>query len=226
MLAFKDICGHDKETGRLKAAILAKRVAHSYLFTGQDGIGKRLIALAFAKALNCVDIDASGDSCGACPDCLMAEAGTHPNIIQIQPVDKDEEPAADGTIKIAQVRELQEALRYKADGGKKAAIVEGADRMALPAANAFLKTLEEPPASSVIILIASRAAELPATVISRCQRINFRPLPAAVIKDYLVKVNGAAPEEADAAARLSGGSIPAAARCLIFPPAERSAAGC
>lgn len=214
MPALSDIRGHERETGRLKAAISAKRVAHAYLFSGHDGIGKRLIALAFAKALNCADIDANGESCGSCPDCSMAEAGTHPNIIQIQPVDKDDEPASDGTIKIAQVRELQDALRYKTERGKKAAIVEGADRMALPAANAFLKTLEEPPASSVIILIASKTAELPATIISRCQRINFKPLPVSVIRDYLIEKIGAAPDEAEAAARLSEGSIPAAMNCL------------
>lgn len=214
MYAFTEIYGHEKETGRLRAAIVANRVAHAYLFSGHDGIGKRLIAVTLAKALNCANIDANGNPCGTCPDCRMAEAGTHPNIIQIKPVDKDGEPDADGTIKIAQVRELQDALRYKAEGGKKAAIVEGADRMAMPAANAFLKTLEEPPASSVIILIASKTAELPATVISRCQRISFRPLPTAAVRDYLIEKKGAAPDEAEAASRLSEGSIATAVRCL------------
>ncbi len=230
--SFNAIYGHQKETAILKNAISSNRVAHAYLFTGPDGVGKRLIALAFAKAMNCAEIDASGaggalDSCGLCADCSMMEAGVHPNLIQIQPVDKDFEPDPDGIIKIAQVRELQESIRFRVERGKKTAIVVGADRMALPAANAFLKTLEEPPASSVIILIASRTTELPATIISRCQRIAFKPLPEGVIREFLVEKRGMANEEALEVARLSGGSIGAAVKYIGagFPEKRKEALG-
>ncbi len=205
---FKDILGHTREVEALKKAILNNRVAHAYLFSGGSGIGKGCVARAFTAALNCKTQDAFG--CGACEDCQLIENSTHPNLVEIGPTDKDGERSENGLIRIARIRELQGAIKYRIDRGKKVAIVEAADTLVPAAANAFLKTLEEPPSDSVIILISSRASYLLPTILSRCQRINFRPLPQTVVKDFLVRREGLSSEEAEPASRLSAGSIPRA----------------
>lgn len=213
-MSFKDISGNTKAIGILKNSLKSGRVAHSLLFAGPEGVGKRLTSLAFAKALNCVNASATSfdDSCGHCPDCARIDSGTHPNIIFIQPLDKDGEATAAGIIRIESIREAQGALKYRVERGKKVIIVDGAEKMQVGAANAFLKTLEEPPADSIIILISSNASELLPTILSRCQRINFRPLEADSVADCLVKEKGVTPEEAATIARLAGGSVSRAIR--------------
>ncbi len=202
---FKDILGHTREVEALKKAILNNRVAHAYLFAGTSGIGKGCVARAFSAALNCKERDSFG--CGACEDCRSMQNSTHPNLVEIGPTDKDGQKAENGLIRIARIRELQDAIKYKIDRGKKVALVEAADTLVPAAANAFLKTLEEPPPDSVIILISSRATQLLPTILSRCQRINFKPLSETVVKDFLISREGLSSEEAAPAARLSGGSI-------------------
>lgn len=215
-MSFKDILGHDKETATLKNAILNSRVAHAYIFSGPDGIGKRLAALEFARALNCGGFD--GDSCGVCASCRMMDAGTHPNILQVWPTVKEREDVLEnaydgaGLIRISQIRDVQEFLRYRIDGGKKAVVVDYAERLMPQAANAFLKTLEEPPPGSVIMLITSRPSDLLPTILSRCQRINFRPLPDEAVSAVLVGDRSVQKGTADGVARLSGGSISKALR--------------
>ncbi len=206
-MTFKNIVGHEKEINILRNAISGGKVAHSFLFSGPPGVGKKLTALAFAGALNCRNFD--GDGCGACPDCRMMEVGNHPNLMLVCPTDKDGNEAPAGLIRIDRIREIQNALRFKADG-KKVVIVDGADRMQPGAANAFLKTLEEPPEGSVIILVSAHATELLPTILSRCQRINFRPLSDMAIAAFLSEQKGFDREEAVLIARQSCGSISAA----------------
>jgi DNA polymerase III subunit delta' len=203
-MPFKNILGHEKELNILKNAISGGKVAHSFLFSGPAGVGKKLTALAFAGALNCRDFQ--GDACGSCGDCRMTEAGNHPNLQIICPTDKDGEVTPEGLIRIDRIREIQNALRFKADG-KKVVIVDGADRMQPAAANAFLKTLEEPPEGSVIILVSAHATELLPTILSRCQKLNFRPLPEGVIAEYLSRQRGLNRDSAETIARQSCGSI-------------------
>lgn len=205
MLNFQGILGHAREIGILRSSISSKRVAHALLFAGPEGIGKRLVAKAFAKALNCAS--GNDDACGACRDCLNFDSETHPNLLEVWPIDKDGERDALGLIRIDQVREIQAALRFKAESGKKAVIVEGADRLMPAAANAFLKTLEEPPPDSVIILVTSKPSDLLPTVLSRCQRISFGPLPEDAVRAFLIEKKGVSPAEAGAVARLTEGSI-------------------
>ncbi|MBI5903287.1 MAG: DNA polymerase III subunit delta' [Deltaproteobacteria bacterium] len=215
-MSFKDILGHDKEMAALKNAILNSRVAHAFIFSGPDGIGKRLAALEFARALNCEGFN--GDSCGVCASCRMMDAGTHPNILQVWPTVKEREDLLEnaydgaGLIRISQIRDIQEFLRYRIDGGKKAVVVDYAERLMPQAANAFLKTLEEPPPGSVIMLITSRPSDLLPTILSRCQRINFRPLPDDAVSAVLVSERGVEKGAAQAVARLSCGSISKALR--------------
>lgn len=208
-MSFSSILGHTRETEILRGAAASGKVAHAFVFAGPDGIGKKLVARAFGAVLNCSS--GSDDACGACADCTMIESSVHPNLIELYPVDKDGEKDPEGLIRINQIREVQNALRYRVDRGMKTVIVDGADRLVPAAANAFLKTLEEPPPGSVIILVTSKASDLLPTILSRCQRINFRPLPEEAVKGFLVESKGLSPEEAGAVARLSGGSISKAA---------------
>lgn len=199
------ILGHEREMEILGNAVSSGRVAHAYLFAGPDGVGKRLVARAFAAALNC----AAGreGACGVCPDCSKIANSTHPNVVEVFPADKDGEADPGGLIRIDRVREVQSGLRYKVERGMKVVIVDNADRLVAQAANAFLKTLEEPPAGSVIILVSSKASDLLPTILSRCQRMNFRPIPDEAVKGFLVAKRGVDPTEAGAIARLSNGSL-------------------
>ena len=204
-MSFGSVLGHAREIGILQGAIKSSRVAHAFIFAGPDGIGKKLVARAFATVLNCSS--GGDDSCGACADCSMMAGSIHPNLIEVFPVDKDGEKDPDGLIRINQIREVQNALRYRVDRGMKTVIVDGADRLVPAAAHAFLKTLEEPPPGSVIILVTSKPSDFMPTVLSRCQRISFRPLPEEAVKGFLVDVKGLDPNEAGALSRLSGGSL-------------------
>lgn len=221
MATFKDILGHEKEIDMLKRAVKGGRVAHAYLFAGPSGIGKRRLAYTLAAALNC-SLDGGGAGlfgvaddglpCGVCEDCRLIEGKTHPNIIEVFPVDRDGKGADDGLIRVEQIRELAGALNYRVERGKKVAIVEASDKMMPAAANAFLKTLEEPPPSSVIILISARPTELLPTILSRCQRINFKPLPEGIIKGFLTGEKGFGGDDASVISRLCAGSLSSAIR--------------
>jgi DNA polymerase-3 subunit delta' len=220
-MSFRDILGHSKQINILKRAITGSRVAHSYLFAGPEGVGKMLVARAFAKALNCENPPGYGeeggdkggdegvDSCGACASCRAMEDGFHINLVKVEPVD--------GVVKIDQVRDLQNAMKYRVTEGRRVAIVDGADKLIKAASNAFLKTLEEPPAGSMIILLTSHPAELLPTVVSRCQRIDFGPLPEEIIRRVLVEKladDGLGEEDAQAFARVSGGSLARALKAV------------
>jgi len=214
-MSFEDIKGHAREKEILEKAISAGRVAHSYLFTGPDGIGKRSLAREFAGALNCGAGVGGGPGdapCGVCADCRLVRNGAHPNIVEVWPEDKDGVRTEAGLIRIGRVRELQDALRFKAAGGKKVVIVDGADKMKQEAASALLKTLEEPPPDSVIILISAKPHTLLPTIISRCQRITFRPLTEESVREFLVEHNMAAPDDSGRVARLSAGRVASAVK--------------
>lgn len=207
-MPFKDILGHEKELRIISEAQRSGRLAHSYLFAGPEGIGKRKTAFELARALNCAS--ASNDACGECTSCLRAASGTHTNIVEVTPTVKDKDelvPDPSGVIRIEQIRDVLSLLRYKAEGGRKVVIVDAAERLMPQAANAFLKTLEEPPAGSVIILVSSRPADLLPTIISRCQRIAFRPLPEDALIGVIVEKTGVTMEEAASAARMTGRSL-------------------
>lgn len=196
-MSFDDIRGNSKVRSLLTRAIESGRVAHAYLFAGASGVGKLLVARAMATALNCEDLQ-GGDSCGGCPSCLAIDAGANLNYIEVEP--------EKGIIKIEKIRELQKILSYRVERGRRVVVVNHAETMAKPAANAFLKTLEEPTAGSTIVLISSSPDSLLPTILSRCQRVTFRPLGTdevmAELDDFDLSEQGKR-----AAAMLSGGSI-------------------
>lgn len=163
-MAFKDIVGQSEAIGLLRGAMHRERIPSAYLFLGPRNIGKRTTALTLAKALNCRE--ASGDSCDACPSCRKIDEQVHPDVETVSP---------DGRfIKIGQVREVTNRLALiPFEAAKRVIVFSQAGRMQDPAANAMLKTLEEPPLNTLLILCAERAAQLPETIVSRCVPVRF-----------------------------------------------------
>jgi len=210
-MIFSEIAGHDREKELLEGALLSGRVAHAYLFSGPSGVGKRTLAMAFAKAMNCAVAEAG--YCGQCHDCRAIENSNHENVIEVEPLDKDDVPSSTGLIKIDRVREIIAALRFSARRGRRVVIIDEAHRFKKEAANAILKTLEEPPTGAVIILISSMARLLLPTIVSRCQRLNFRPLSVDAVRDFLISKKGVSPETAAIWARFSQGSLTRALMC-------------
>jgi len=195
-LGFQQIYGHKKPLAILKSAMAGNRVAHAYIFYGKEGVGKKTVASAFARALNC---PANDPPCGVCASCLKAEHKNHPNLITV---------TADGQfIKIDAVKEIRAKMAFRPEGGKRVFILPDADKMNPAAANALLKTLEEPSADNVLILTSARPHALPVTILSRCQALRFSPLQKAEVADFLRRQQGFANDEAEAIAAASLGSI-------------------
>lgn len=198
-MSLKQIIGQDRAIAMLAGSIRRRRLAGSYLFSGESGVGKKTTALNFAKALNCLRTDVPAppeDSCDKCESCMKMDAGVHPDLIVVSPQERQ--------IRIEEIRVVDEALSLKPfEGRKKTVIVDDADTMTVSAANAFLKTLEEPPGESVIVLVSSRPEILPGTIRSRCARINFSPLSLeSCIRVLEEKIQG---EHRALSARLSMG---------------------
>lgn len=174
VMALHDIIGQDRAVQILRKTIGRGRLPSSYLFAGESGIGKKLTAVSLAKALNCLNPGQGtetleSDSCDFCISCRKIDSGTHPDFLFIAP--------EGGRIRIEEIRAIDNRLSLKAlEGRYKVVIVDDADAMNQFAANAFLKTLEEPPDDSLIILVTSNPDSLPDTIRSRCSRINFAPL--------------------------------------------------
>jgi DNA polymerase III subunit delta' len=192
------ILGHERAIAFLEGAASDDRVAHAYLFTGVEGIGKRMAALRFAARLNCPlhpeDLQQT------CPSCRRILQGNHPDVV----VEKPEK----GRIRIDKIRELQLFLAYAPIEGRcRVVIIDDAHRMNPAAQNALLKTLEEPPPARMIVLVSSNPSLLLPTVLSRCRRVRFAPLQPSVVADYMRREKGLDPERATAIAGMSGGSL-------------------
>jgi DNA polymerase III subunit delta' len=211
-LAWQRIRGHDALVEGFTRAIQRGRLAHAYLFTGAASVGKRLFAGELAKALLCENA-AEGilQACDCCPACVQVEANTHPDFFTAaRPIEALEFP-------IDLMRELCQSFALKSARGRgKVVLLDDADDLNEEAANCFLKTLEEPPPRSVLILIGSSPERQLRTIVSRCQVIRFAPLSAEIIKELL---QGQGVEDAALRARLvrlSAGS-PGAAKELLNP---------
>lgn len=180
-MAWKSIVGHDEQAAALTRAAGRGRLAHAYLFVGPDGIGKRRFARQLAKTLLCENASSHPwDSCDECAACKLVDAGTHPDLFETaRPEDKQEFP-------IAVIQDLCKQLSLKPSrGGWKIAIVDDADDFNEESANAFLKTLEEPPPASLLILVSTNAERQLPTIRSRCQVISFSPLQPAEVESVL-----------------------------------------
>lgn len=157
----------------LIARLRAGRLPHALLLSGARGLGKRHFAGAFAQAVLCTQPHADGLACRQCRSCLLYRAGNHPDLHVLQPAEEGK------AILIDQMREMNAAVALKSQyGGYKIVIIAPAEQMNVAAANSLLKTLEEPPAQSLLLLVTHQAGTLPLTVRSRCQTVPFaRPDP-------------------------------------------------
>lgn len=196
-MTFDDIFGHRQPIEILRNALASDRIPHAYLFYGMEGVGKRTTAALFAQALACTG---PGAPCNACPSCRKAGRRNHPDIITVIP---------DGQfIKIGAVREVQQQMAFRpSEGRRRVFIVAEADRMNAPAANALLKTLEEPSPANILLLTSSRPHALPQTILSRCQQLRFTPLANDEVARYLTQREGLAAAPAAVLAASAGGSI-------------------
>ncbi len=194
----RDVYGHERQKEQLGAAITNGRLAHAYLFHGRDGIGKKGVAKAFAAAVLCGK--GRPEACDACLSCKKVKSGNHPDLIMVKP---------DGAfIKMQAVREMIGAMAFRPlEGGRRLFLIDDADRLHPAAANALLKTLEEPAAANIIILITAKPYLLPRTIISRCQQLRFRPLRRETIARFLEEQAGLEAAAARALAASSEGGI-------------------
>jgi DNA polymerase III subunit delta' len=218
------------------AMLLAERTSlhHALLLTGPHGIGKSAFAKALVAALLCEAVAADGAACGECPGCHWFSQGNHPDFRHLQPeaAEEDNEEAPPPTskkkekkseaIKIAQLRAAQEFLVLSSHrGGRKVLLIEPADALQPAAANALLKTLEEPPANVQLILISHQPARLLPTVRSRCRHV---PLPSPAIDAAALWLTAAGIRDAKAITALTGGS-PLLAQAWAQPEAESMRVG-
>jgi DNA polymerase-3 subunit delta' len=199
-MSFKNVLGHSKPIALIQRAIKNEKVVNSYLFLGSEGIGKKYVALQFAKALNCLEGEVErGDACDHCSSCKKIDHAVHPDVLLIEPEGQN--------IKVDQVRQMQRDLAYRPyEGKRRICILTAADRMAPNMSNILLKTLEEPPLHTVIILLANNARFILPTILSRCQAVRFNPLPVSLVSQWLREGRGFEETEAHLLANLSEGS--------------------
>ncbi|PKQ17139.1 MAG: DNA polymerase III subunit delta [Actinobacteria bacterium HGW-Actinobacteria-7] len=209
--AWDDIVGQPRVTSFLRTVAEAGRVGHAYLFVGPPGGGKKTAALALACALFCGD-----NGCGGCPACSRIRRRVHPDVRIITP------EGTAGYLKDQIDDVIHDVQLAPIEGPYKVYIFESADLFNDKAANAFLKTLEEPPADVVIILLAHTYERVIPTIASRCQVVRFRRIPPSEATAVLVAQSGADPAEAAAALAAVGGVV-ARARDFLASPSRRAA---
>jgi DNA polymerase III subunit delta' len=198
-MSFDQIQGQDRAIRHLKQSLERNKLHHAYLFSGMEGIGKKKTAYELAKTLIC-KTPGLGGGCDECPSCRMIDKNQHPDLIHIQP--------EGANIRIEQIRQLNQQLSYgPALGSYRLCLLDMASDLNEPAANAFLKTLEEPPEGAVLILLARDPGELLPTLVSRCIPLGFNPLSLSLIALMLEEKKGLSQAEAEALSLVSGGSL-------------------
>ncbi len=197
------VFGHHWAVDLLDRGLRAGRLPHALLLAGPAQIGKRTLALALAAALIC---QADERPCGRCRACRLVAQGVHPDVRLVAA--DDSERGREGVLKIDQIRELQrEATLAPIEARAKVFVLREMERANLPAANALLKTLEEPPAHVVLLLTSARPHALLPTIVSRCQVLALRGLPRQEVADVLAGHWGAGREQAELLARLADGRL-------------------
>jgi DNA polymerase-3 subunit delta' len=194
-MIFSTIIGQEHCVDILRRSLREGRIGTAYLFTGTEGCGKGLTARALVASIFC----AHHTGCGECPSCRRVMKGEHPDLHLVE--------TTESVIKIGQIRELQRDLSLRPyEAPRKACIIDGAEKLNLNAANALLKTLEEPPGDAILILLTTSADAVLPTIRSRCQTLSFKSIPEETIRQHLVS-RGISLERAAIAAARSGGSM-------------------
>lgn len=201
---FKDVIGQEHIIRILENQIKTDKVGHAYLFCGTRGTGKTTIARLLAKGVNCLHENSEARPCGSCAHCQAISEGTFVDVIEMD---------AASNRGITDVREIKESVKYPpAVGRKKVYIIDEVHMLTTPAFNALLKTLEEPPENIIFILATTDPEQLPQTILSRCQRMDFKRLSHAMLADYFAKICESRgvelrPEAADIIATSADGSV-------------------
>ncbi len=218
MACFDDLVDQERPVRLIKSALRAGRIPQAFLFTGPKGTGKKTAALALAMTCNC---RAAGDTrdqgspnqaldtrlqqykkdpCGKCRSCQKISGGTHPDIHMVKPVGN--------IIKVEQIRSLCRRLALKPnEASVRLAVVDNAHLMNAEAGNTLLKTLEEPPDSTVFVLTAPQTEDLLPTIVSRCRHIRFNPISNQHLAAFIISKYGTDPNTSEAMAAMAGGSF-------------------
>jgi DNA polymerase-3 subunit delta' len=171
-MSFSDLAGQERAVEQLRRSLQRSRLAHAYLFIGPHDSDTEVVARTLAKALNCRE--ETGDACDRCDPCRRVDNGSHPDVHWVRPESKSRR------IQIKQIREFEGEVRLKPGMARiKVGVIVDADCMTEEAGNAFLKTLEEPPDQTIIVLLTSEPQRLLPTILSRCLRMSFGPTSAA-----------------------------------------------
>jgi len=195
------IIGHEWAVRQLQMALMRDDVPHALLITGAENGGKMTLAHTLTQALLCT-APPEDRPCGACLACRKVESGNHPDVMSIGPEEKGR------ALKIEYIREVESFLALTPkEGAHKVALVRNFELATIGAANALLKTLEEPPAYAHLILMATNTESLLPTIVSRSQQINLRPLAKSIIEQALIERWELASEKAERLARIAGGRL-------------------
>ncbi len=216
--AFNNILGQPQVRDFLRGSVIADRVTHAYLFAGPAGSNKTQAAFALAQALICPKGASGprGGMCGACENCTRAKRRTHPDIHYYQP------GGANGYL-VEQIRDIvADVALAPIQAHRKVYIIDRVDMLNRAAANAFLKTLEEPPDDVVLILLGRTRESVLPTIVSRCQIVPFRHIPPTEAAGIISQNTGASPEQARQAMEACSGSISKAIAFLRAPGNERT----
>ena len=200
MAGFKDIVGHEQIIWHLKNAVSTGKISHAYMFNGEQGSGKKLLANLFAMTLQCEE--GGTEPCMKCRSCRQALTGNHPDIIRVS----HEKP---NTIGVEDIRgQVNGDIQIRPYNGKyKLYIISDADRMTVQAQNAILKTIEEPPGYAVLMLLANNADMMLPTILSRCVRLNLKAVKDGDIKEYLMKNMQIPDYQAEISAAFAQGNV-------------------
>ena len=211
MPGFESIIDQDRPVRILTTFLQNGTIPHALLFTGIEGVGKESAATAFAMACNCAgeipnpSRQETSSPCGICKPCRKIEAGNHPDIIRVKP--------SGPFIKIDQIRSLCQTLAMKPyEAKRRVVIITNAQAMNPAASNALLKMLEEPPVSTILILVATHTSDLLPTIVSRCQQLRFKPISSKYLESVLVQKHGLDAGDAMIITTMAGGSLSRALR--------------
>lgn len=201
-LSWKNLIGQTTTLGYLKKNISEEKFPHAVIFSGDEGVGKRLTAEICAAALLCEN-QTDGEPCGVCENCRLVAARSHPDFYVVEA----EATKTARNIKIGQIRDLQaEAALRPINSARRVMIIDGAELMNNAAANCLLKTIEEPPSQTIFILLTASRSNLLMTIRSRCMTVNFDKISAEQIRDFLIS-RGVESSEAENLSVIADGSL-------------------
>jgi DNA polymerase-3 subunit delta' len=200
MYTFEEIIGHDEIVNHLQNAMKTGKISHSYIFEGEEGIGKKLIANTFAKTLFCEENTMT--PCNRCSSCIKYDSGNHPDVVYVTQTKKT-------GISVSDIREqINSDINTKPyQYPYKIYIVNNADKMTVQAQNALLKTIEEPPSYAIIILIAQNSNLFLQTIISRCIVLRLKQVAQDSMMNYLTNVEQLSKEKANIYTSFARGNI-------------------